>query len=175
MLPANRPLPGKNSSCSSRNSSRTICAMALLLLLAAWAPLAAAEESVLDGLLGELAVFLGLADEAGPRCRRPAAFKDQPTRPGPVYPRQVASTLLPTKLALCLPSVAETVKHSLRGGSSDPPSSAYGAARSTEPASLSRSAENQSQQIKPQGECLRIVAELLEARSRGLSRCSTTR
>lgn len=38
----------------------------LLLVLLAWAPMAVADENLIDDLLGQLAVFLGLADESGP-------------------------------------------------------------------------------------------------------------
>lgn len=57
----------------SKLQQKSLAAFVLALLVFTWAPLAAAAETrggVFAGLMYDLAVFLGLADEAGPDSLR---------------------------------------------------------------------------------------------------------
>ncbi len=62
-------LPAKNDLCPERFSmfQQKSRVLVLALLVLTWAPMASAAETrgLFDGLMQQLAVFLGLADEAG--------------------------------------------------------------------------------------------------------------
>lgn len=63
-------LPAKNDLCPERFSmfQQKSRVLVLALLVLTWAPMASAAEtrSLFDGWMQQLAVYLGLADEAGP-------------------------------------------------------------------------------------------------------------
>lgn len=85
MSPAKSTSARKEFTMFRQKSTQKLgAAIALLLALLAFAPAAFADDGLFDGLLRQLAVFLGLADEAGP-CPSPGGLAQPANEAGEGY------------------------------------------------------------------------------------------